>query len=376
MPLFRLPPIKYGAQVYTANELSDVIDWGIAGLGIPAHWADTQGEGILIGICDTGRYTHPDIAPPKFSRNFSNSFTDIDLAGHASHCSGIAAALKNGRGVVGVAPKAQIGISKVLGDDGSGEGPGIAAGIRNCIHEKCDIISMSLGGGFDQDIANACQEAVNAGIFLICAAGNEGEEGDNTVGYPAKLGITIAIASYEKDGKISKFSSRGDEVDMAFPGGDILSTWLDDKYRRLSGTSMACPFAAGLVALMLAAHRKAGQPSVRNNKELKEHMRKHSKDMGDPGKDNQWGWGIPDVDGFIRPVNPATPPPVVPPAPPPTTMPPPATTGPGTVPVIPPVPTVPSDSPPLSLFGGMVKILTPFVHNGKQGAFIYLDLTT
>jgi subtilisin family serine protease len=302
----RLPPVIYGEKVYLANELQDIVDWGLKLHDIPEMHKITQGEGIKIAILDTGRPDHFDCPEPLFSFNFTRYASDIDANGHSTHCAGTLAGRANGRGVIGVAPAVQVGYCKVLGDDGSGSNVSIVRGIDAAIAQGVDLISMSLGGGYDQAIEAACLRAVKAGIFLICAAGNDGDQGNNdTVGWPAKLGDTIAVASYNETGLISRFSSRGPDIDVAFPGEEILSCWPGNKYRRLSGTSMATPFAAGVVALMLSYQRKLAANGkivtpVVTAEDLHQRFVRYAKDQGPEGRDRAWGFGIPDVDQFIR----------------------------------------------------------------------------
>ena len=302
MTIYRLPPMIIGTNPVMSSQLSERMDWGLKALGIPEHWTETQGEGIRVGVCDTGRYEHGDIADPVFSKNFSASNTDVDRDGHATHVCGTLGARKDGKGMVGLAPKVEIGICKVLGDDGSGSFKSVVRGIDYCVANDCQIISMSLGGRWNKALRFACLRALAAGVFVITAAGNAGTRG---VTYPGKFLSTIAVGAYNKDGKISKFSSRGKAVDVAFPGEDIFSTWLDGKYNTISGTSMATPSCAGLVALMLSAHRAAeGRGAIvtpiTTNLELREHIKRHAVDQGKIGKDGAWGWGIPDINGFLH----------------------------------------------------------------------------
>ncbi len=302
----RLPPIILGSQVYLASELQDFVDWGLKIHGLPELQKATQGEGIKVAILDTGTPDHFDCPPPLFSHNFTRFPSAIDGNGHATHCAGILAGQANGKGVLGVAPAAQVGFCKVLGDDGSGDNQGIVRGIDKAIAEGVDIISMSLGGGYDRQIEAACMRAVKAGIFLICAVGNQGERGSfDTIGWPARLDDTIGVASYNEAGEISVFSSRGEEIDVTFPGEEILSCWPGNKYRRLSGTSMATPFCAGVVALMLSYQRKlaaAGKvvTPVVTPQDLQQRFAQYAVDKGKKGKDRDWGLGVPDVDKFVR----------------------------------------------------------------------------
>jgi len=302
--IYRPPPYVVGPQQFFYNQVQDKKPWSLVKSHIPDHWSDTKGAGVLVAVLDTGLWNHRDLPEPVFTGNFTRAKSVKDRDGHGSHVAGTIGARLNGAGVVGWAPECNLAAVKVLGDDGSGTDEGIAAGIRFAADKGAHIINMSLGGGFSPKIAEACKEVIQEGVFVICAAGNEGMFGENTVGWPAKLKETIAVASYKKNGEISDFSSRGPEVDIAFPGEDILSTWLDDQFRSISGTSMATPACCGLTALMLASHWQAEKEGklktpIRNNRQLREHLKKSAQDMGDEGFDHAFGWGIPNYDEII-----------------------------------------------------------------------------
>jgi subtilisin len=353
-PIYRLPPIKYGPKVYIASELGDIVDWGLRMQGVPENWV-SQGEGVLVGVLDTGKPNHVDLGDAvKMAKNFSNSPTVDDRQSHSTHCSGIIAARKNNQGVVGVAPKAGLCIAKVLGDDGSGTSPGIAAGIRWCVSQGCDILSMSLGGAYDADIERAVNEAVAAGVFVICAAGNEGAHGENTVGYPGALSNVVTVAAYNKQGLISNFSSRGKQIELAAPGEDILSTVLSNQYQRMSGTSMATPFVAGLTAELIGRQRMAeknGQKienKLTNNQQLIARIAQFADDKGPAGRDTAWGYGVVDIKKFLEVKGTATPP--VTPTPSPT-----------------PIPS--TDTP---LLGGLIMVRENVTIDGKTGFFVYM----
>lgn len=299
--IYKIPTYVVGPQIYMASQIVDKQPWSLVTHNVPDLFAKTKGEGITVAILDTGLWEHRDLPAPVFAANFSQSYTINDKQGHSTHVAGTVGARLNSSGIVGWAPECNLGCCKVLNDDGSGGDTAIAAGIRYALTQGADIINLSLGGGYSKGIEQACHAAIAQGVFVICAAGNEGDFGFNKVGFPARLPETLAIASYRKDGQISEFSSRGPEVDIAFPGEDILSTWLNNTFRSISGTSMATPAACGLTALMLAAHRDDDVNfTVHNNRELREHWKAHAQDMGIPGHDSSFGWGIPDVDGIVR----------------------------------------------------------------------------
>ena len=275
------------------NEVPERVNWASSILGIPDVWRVTQGESAKVAILDTG--IDPD------HQDLSNAIADQmdftgdgieDENGHGTHCAGIVGARLNGVGFVGVAPKSELLIGKVLDNNGSGAYSWISEGVYWAVESGANIISMSLGGsGSDPELYKAIQHALYYGVFVICAAGNEGSLFTNSIGYPAKYGGVITVASHDHNGNPSGFSSRGGEVDLMAPGSDIWSTYKKGGYAELSGTSMATPFVAGLAALIVAKHKNSnsnGTP-VNNNEDLKNHllwMATH------PGyHDNQSGYG-------------------------------------------------------------------------------------
>lgn len=296
--IHRLPPWKINAFI---KPLTESVDWGLSANNIPQHWKDSQGEGINVAVLDTGiELTHPDLKDAIVdAKDFSGSmFGPLDKNGHGSHTSGTIGARKNDIGVVGVAPQCKLLIGKVLGDDGSGSGQMVANGILWAITKKAHIISMSLGSPYnDPQIHNAIQQAIQAGIIVICAAGNDGV--DNSVNYPGKY--TCAVSAYDKNFQLAEFSSRGPEVIVSAPGVDIISTFLLSQggYASLSGTSMATPFVAGVIALYLAMLLKQNA-AFPNEDNVKTYLQNHSKDAGDAGFDPDYGWGLIDPDSILK----------------------------------------------------------------------------
>lgn len=290
---FMLPPYRIKRVVLAASE---IIDWGLDMLSIPLLWKQTKGKGIKVAVLDTGiDYKHPDLSSAILNlKDFTNSGTGPwDVDGHGTHVAGTIAARKDGRGVVGVAPEAKLLIGKVLGDNGYGSFKDTAAGIKWAIDQKADIISMSLGSAwYDQSVHEAIKAAVGSGIFVICAAGNSGDNLD-TVEYPGKHPETVAVGAVDRSLEVTEYSSRGDQVDIAAPGDEILSTYPPQKYAVLSGTSMATPFVSGVVALMLAKHRQyGGDTPVENQEQLIQHLRKTAVDIGPHGPDPHSGFGL------------------------------------------------------------------------------------
>jgi len=300
-PIYRLPPFKVDKVMLATAE---TIDWGLKLLNVPPLWKETQGEGIKVGVLDTGiALEHPDLRPAILeARDFTRSpSAAYDAQGHGTHVSGIIAARRNAHGIVGVAPEAKILMAKVLNDEGSGTSQDILDGIRWAVEAGADILSMSLGSSEpDEEIHQALLLAISKGIFVITAAGNEGPDLD-TVGYPAGFPEMVAVGSIDRRKRLSQFSSRGRQVDVVAPGDEITSCYPPRGYAVLSGTSMATPFVSGVVALALAKHRKmGGKTPLRTQKDLIQHLCRTSADAGPTGFDPLYGCGILDPAKLIQ----------------------------------------------------------------------------
>ena len=276
-----------------SKEIPERINWAGSILGIPDVWRLTQGEGVKVAILDTGIDTdHQDLEDAIIdTKDFTNDGIEDDN-GHGTHCAGIVGARLNGVGFVGVAPKAQLMIGKVLDNKGSGAFSWIAEGVYWAVDSGANVISMSLGGpGSDPELFRAIQYALFHGVYVICAAGNEGALYQNSIGYPGRYGGVITVASHDRNGNPSGFSSRGGEVDVMAPGSNIWSTYKNNGYAELSGTSMATPFVAGLAALVASKHISSnsnGTP-LDNNEDMKSHLLRMATHPG--FHDNNSGYG-------------------------------------------------------------------------------------
>jgi subtilisin family serine protease len=123
---------------------------------------------------------------------------------------------------------------------------------------------MSLGSPADpgnDEVHVLIQKLTDQGKIVVCAAGNDGGQ----VNYPAKYNESIAVAAIDKTAHLAKFSSRGPELDTAAPGVQIYSTWSNNQYIMLDGTSMACPCISGIIALIVSWYKKNPDPSFTIN---------------------------------------------------------------------------------------------------------------
>lgn len=212
-----------------------------------------------------------------------------------THVGGIIAAISaNSMGVAGIAPACADYYGAVLGGDGTGTSDGIVRGIRWAVDEiGAHIINMSLGMSANvphsPELEAACNYATSQGVAVIVAAGNDGAG----VGQPACYDSTIAVAAVDARKRKAPFSNYGKEVDFAAGGVDVFSTYLNNTYATLSGTSMACPALTGAAALILSDALRGDNPRRLSPEELKDKLRKIAYDIGPEGVDFATGHGIP-----------------------------------------------------------------------------------
>ncbi len=255
------------------------VGWGISAFDLPKTWQNTQGEDVVIAVLDTGcDLNHPDLNGNLLEgKNFVRPGTPPqDDNGHGTHVTGILVAHDNEIGMVGVCPKAKVRPVKVLDANGNGNMENVAAGIKWAADNHCDLITMSLGAPMKiQQVRKAIQYAAKKGTIVFCAAGNAGKTDE--VYYPANYPETIAVGAIDQNFKRAEFSNTGRELDFMAPGVDIFSTVPDDWYATFSGTSMACPFAVGVAALLISCSKKEKlNHKIDTVEQCKELMRKYT----------------------------------------------------------------------------------------------------
>jgi subtilisin family serine protease len=247
--------IDYVEKDGKMHALAQSVPWGIDRVDADVvHDNGDTGNGADIAIVDTGiDADHPDLqANLGVGEDFTGSGSWDDGNGHGTHCAGIADAVDNSQGVVGVSTEATLHGVKVLGGGGGGSISDIANGIKYVADQGWDVASMSLGASTGSStLKNAVQYAADAGVLLVAAAGNDGPCTD-CVGYPAAYSECIAVSSTASDDSLSSFSSTGPEIEVAAPGSNINSTYNDGGYNSLNGTSMACPHVSGAGGQLMA----------------------------------------------------------------------------------------------------------------------------
>ena len=229
------------------------------------YYTADGGEGVDVYVIDTGTNTeHVDFeGRASWGKTIPDGDADEDGNGHGTHCSGTIAGAK-----YGVAKKANIKAVKVLRSNGSGSMSDVVKGVDYAAeshqeqveiakkgkkkHFKGSAANMSLGGGKSSILDQAVNAAVDVGIHFAVAAGNDNQDSCNYSPAAAKKAVTVGASTLADER--AYFSNYGPCNDIFAPGLNIQSTWIGSKYavNTISGTSMASPHIAGLLAYMLS----------------------------------------------------------------------------------------------------------------------------
>jgi len=272
----------------------EVIDYGVKMIGAEYEWPETMGEGVRVGIIDTGiDVNHIDL---KSRINKTVSFIDSDITdynGHGTHVAGVIAAEKNGVGVVGVAPKCNLYVAKAFDEKGVSTDTSITKSLEWMLENDVNIINMSYSSNkIDENEKALLEECSKNNIILCAAAGNSGGFGNqDTISYPAKYENVIAVTAVDYKGDIADFSSIGEKAQVAAAGKNILSCYKNNSYAVLSGTSMATPLITGAVAILQA------KSMLRFNRyltcdEMNTMLAMYADYPGIYGKSAKYGYGI------------------------------------------------------------------------------------
>jgi subtilisin family serine protease len=239
----------------------------------------TTGKGVKVGVIDTGvDYLHEALGGgfgPGFKvaggYDFVNNKPDpLDDNGHGTHVAGIIAG--NSASLTSMAPDAQLFAYKVLDASGNGSTSTVIAGIEQAIMDSVDIINLSLGtsdGDPDDILSRTVDQAVEAGIVVVVAAGNDG--GYGTISSPGAAREALTVGAIDSLQSIASFSSKGPsnriygiKPDVVAPGVDIVSAKMGGGYITMSGTSMAAPYVTAAAANVRQMHPEWSASEIRD----------------------------------------------------------------------------------------------------------------
>ena len=319
------------AFLFTPNDTYFPLQWNFdnpapGSLQMQSAWDITGGSAsVVVAVVDTGvayeNYTQTSLfggtkkyfkAPDLSNTNFvagtdfvNNDSHPNDDEGHGTHVAGtIAQSTNNAMGVAGIAYNTSIMPVKVLSSNGSGTYANVASGIRWAADHGAKVINMSLGGSAGSStLLSALQYAYNKGVTIVCAAGNDGQA---SLSYPAAYDqYCIAVGATRFDQQRAWYSNYGASLDVVAPGGDnnvdqngdsyadgvLQQTFApgnygDFAYYFYQGTSMATPHVSGIAALLIA------QGNYTTPAKVREAIQNTAKDLGQPGFDTDFGWGL------------------------------------------------------------------------------------
>lgn len=267
--------------------------WALDRLTAEKTWSDySSGTGAVVAVIDTGiAGNHPDLAG-QLTAAGADYVADggdgrTDPHGHGTHVAGIVAAVRdNDVGIAGLAPSSKVMPVRVLDENGSGWSSDIAKAVIYAADNGADVANLSLGGpNQDAPTQTAVNYAMSMGVVVVAAAGNN-RALDNATNYPAAYPGVLAVASTERDDTSSTFSTTGNYVDVAAPGGRILST-VPGGYSYLSGTSMATPYVAATAALVTDI-----TGGTLTTEQFERRLTESAWDLGAPGWDPEFGYGL------------------------------------------------------------------------------------
>lgn len=295
--------------------------WHMDQIHVKKAWPIATGQDVTVAVIDTG-VAYRDMGDLRKLEDLENTSMvpgydfvhdrpeAVDDHAHGSHVAGtVAQSTNNGKGVMGVAFDASIMPIKVLSARGSGTLADIADGIYFSARHGAKVINMSLGGGFSEStLATAVRKAHQAGVIVVCAAGNSGA---GRPGYPAGYPEAVAVSATDFDENLTFYTNRGPAIDIAAPGGDtrvdkngdglpdgvLQNTPVPGRptqhdYLWFMGTSMACPHVAGVSALVESL-------GVTNPAAVERLLKSTAKDKGPEGREEGYGAGILDAEKAV-----------------------------------------------------------------------------
>ena len=199
-----------------------------------------SGKGVKICVIDSGLPNHSAIVNIGDAINFSNSDNARDMIGHSSLISGLLVA-NNPPDIVGIVPDAKVYYAKMIDDKCRVKFDAFVAAILWAVIKKVDIIVIPMSTDIDsQALKDAIGKANDSGICVVASSGHGDKEA-----FPAKYPNVLSVGSLDKNHKLAKYSAKGD---INLVGDTLQSTYIEQTYAVVSGTSVSTALAAGLCA--------------------------------------------------------------------------------------------------------------------------------
>jgi subtilisin len=260
---------------------------GIAGLSRP----QSGGAVVKVAILDSGiDLDHPDLAVAGDVTFVDGTTSGDDDNGHGTMVAGVVAAVI-GEGVLGEgAPAIVIYAVKVTNEYGWIWWSNVIKGIDWAWKNDIQVVNMSFGGPNEppNTVYNAIKRAHRKGVILVAGAGNRGHLGlEDSVYYPAHYDEVIAVGATDSTDTRVNTSSTGPSLELVAPGVNIYTTTIGG-YGTGGGTSLSSPRVAGVAALIIAS-------GITDPDEVRQRLQETAFDLGDPGLDEEYGYGLVDI---------------------------------------------------------------------------------
>lgn len=283
-------------QFIPNDVLYNEYQWNLPMIYTIEGWQKTKGnEDVIVAVIDTG----VDLTHPEFEGRLVEGINiiepgrqPIDDDGHGTHVAGVISANTNNQeGIAGLTWYTKIMPIKVLDQSGAGTLFDVAEGIIWATNNGAKVINMSLGNYAEsQYLHDAVKYAYEKDVIMVAATGNDDTD---ELGYPAAYPEVLGVSAVDEHSNRAEFSNYGEYVDVVAPGVSIPSTYPDNQYAALSGTSMASPHVAGLAALIRSFN------SNLSNEDIYDIIKHSSTDLGKKGKDDYYGYGQINVEKAI-----------------------------------------------------------------------------
>ncbi len=284
---------RFPGKLSVYSSFKSFSQWHISAMGIEKLWdSGILGDGVVIALIDTGvDYNIPSLSGKiLFEEGYDFGDDDSNPMDENGHGTSMASLMVSGGELKGLAPNARIIPIKIAPNGrGTFETDALSKAIVFAADKGVDIINLSLLGDYSPEVEDAIRYATSKGIFVVAAAGNENEP---DTGFPANLPGVIAVSSVSEDKRPSSFSNFGFNTSLSAPGENLLTYTKRGQAVYVSGTSGATALVSASLALLLSAGI--------SKDELPTYIIEGSEDLGWPGYDQDYGFGMVRPDNSLK----------------------------------------------------------------------------
>lgn len=238
------------------------LSWGANAIGVDNYAARTEdyrNNTITVAVIDTGVDERHMFIKQRLINGYDfidNDSKANDREGHGTHVAGIITDCTTAVDEISIMPV------RVLDENGEGANSVVAAGVMYAAENGASVLNMSLGGSHSGALDYAIKKAMDRGAIIVAASGNEGANIDYSGSCPAHIVDVITVGAINSRFWAETYSNYGEKLDVVAPGTAVYSSYLNNSYESLSGTSMATPHVSACVALMEMRYGKLSLPQV------------------------------------------------------------------------------------------------------------------